>query len=135
MWQYGGRENAELVLKARFWPLVDARELSHLLMGMRMADDFRAKMEMMNVAAEGLRASYCSCPFFRLIQLSWHHRMFTIPSAHLIAPVNGILMGCTPNRCEVQRVRPENNLNMSRELEETRIFFTVQQHYFSTGYL
>ena len=105
MWQYGGREIAELVLKARFWPLVDAREGSHLLVGMRMADDLRAKMEMMNVAAEGLLAlgaSYCSCSFFRLIQLSWHHRMFAIPSANLIAPVNGIVMGCTPTRCEVQ---------------------------------
>ncbi len=107
MWLYGGREIVELVLKARFWPLADAREVSHLLVGMRMADDFRAEMAI-RPAAEGLLAlgaSYCSCSFCHLIQWSWHHRMFAVHSPNLIAPVNGILMGCTPTRCEVQLVR------------------------------
>jgi len=61
----------------------------------------------MKLAAEGLLAlgaSYSSCSFFRLIQRSWHHRMFAIPSPNLIAPVNGILMGCAPTRCDARLV-------------------------------
>ena len=65
MWLYGGREIVELVLKARFWPLADAREVSHLLVGMRMAEESGNGDEASR--AEGLPAigaSYSSCSFF-----------------------------------------------------------------------